>query len=960
MPHRAFTNSLASGPSRLAQHGDHDGSSFPAAGGSSTASEGVLPAGPSRLSAEHDGDMVRQSTKPKDSISPKSSIDIALDSPFLTLKGTGPDVEPTHLSGNVVLFLTEATSFKEITLEFKGKAKIPVPASESMVSNSASLTYNICNHHWSFLDLGMSHHKHSSRTLKAGRHLFPFSLEIGGSLPSTVATSLMGGASVSYKLHAIATYGHKIAFAFPHTLHHTTPVTLLRSFSSSALEYNQTLEIENTWPGKLMYSIILPHKAWAQGDTLGVLVKFSPTEKGVGVHSILTNLEEKTTVSFRSGQREETVVVASSKHEIVDGKRAILVDSNSTRLWIGFASPPKSPLPFTPTEETDRAFAGGEWLSTRPSTPTHPCMPFSLGPSHASGSSTPAPEVADDDQQVSPTDLVTTLFLPIPANTTTIHPSHSLEPITISHRVRWAAYITNPDGHISELRFSLPIIILDGRLLNDSRRHTLFTRRSVLSEGGLIQTALAGNNDEQGDADVNLELEAADRELPSYSAHVRDRVANMYIPEGATLRVTNPWVSNGTSPTSPSGPATTRDGLSAPGALDALSRSLQNHTPSSADAAHDLQSGVSSASGSVQHSQRSTLYVPNRDHSRFHPYPTPPGTRATSLFPSTANSRPGSRPMSGHQTPLDPPLDSAEMLLHLPHAPVNGQATPLDWVNSELLLSLSDEPERRFEREIEISRRNGTGSGPPSRSGSRPPSRVGSRPVSPCPGAIRDGSANGSSGHGGASKPSSTYGGHGKHGLTGFLKGAMKGFGFTKHHHLDDAPHDTHLPPAGHHSDTCSSAAPSPPGSATSRSNSRSTSPVRMRTRARSRPPPIRSNTTNAIASSSSMATSLPRSHHLADRHHALASSPLPRTSSTGSFPALMHSPGARHGHLTPGVGDEHLLHRAFTEVPDYSVAARGFIGGVAPLSSLAGLPSYAEVTRERERESHGRIGDAA
>jgi arrestin-related trafficking adapter 4/5/7 len=41
--------------------------------------------------------------------------------------------------------------------------------------------------------------------------------------------------------------------------------------------------------------------------------------------------------------------------------------------------------------------------------------------------------------------------------------------------------------------------------------------------------------------------------------------------------------------------------------------------------------------------------------------------------------------------------------------------------------------------------------------------------------------------------------------------------------------------------------------------------------------------------------------------------------------------------------GGSSLLHRAFTEVPDYQVASRGFIGGVPPLESMRGLPSYEE-----------------
>jgi hypothetical protein len=43
---------------------------------------------------------------------------------------------------------------------------------------------------------------------------------------------------------------------------------------------------------------------------------------------------------------------------------------------------------------------------------------------------------------------------------------------------------------------------------------------------------------------------------------------------------------------------------------------------------------------------------------------------------------------------------------------------------------------------------------------------------------------------------------------------------------------------------------------------------------------------------------------------------------------------------------DSELLHRAFVEAPDYEIALRGFLGGVPPLSSMQGLPSYDEASR--------------
>ena len=42
--------------------------------------------------------------------------------------------------------------------------------------------------------------KRHSHTLKAGRHLFPFQLQLGGSLPSSIATTAHGGVSRPWKV----------------------------------------------------------------------------------------------------------------------------------------------------------------------------------------------------------------------------------------------------------------------------------------------------------------------------------------------------------------------------------------------------------------------------------------------------------------------------------------------------------------------------------------------------------------------------------------------------------------------------------------------------------------------------------------------------------------------------------------------------------------------------------------
>lgn len=104
----------------------------------------------------------------------------------------------------------------------------------------------------------------------------------------------------------------------------------MRGFGSEALEYQQTLEIENTWPEKLMYSIMIPHKAWAASEKLSAVVKFQPLVKGARVLHVTTTINETVKLWARTGCQENTRVIASTKHDIVEGK-AVCVDEQQHR-----------------------------------------------------------------------------------------------------------------------------------------------------------------------------------------------------------------------------------------------------------------------------------------------------------------------------------------------------------------------------------------------------------------------------------------------------------------------------------------------------------------------------------------------------------------------------------------------------------------------------------------------------
>lgn len=67
----------------------------------------------------------------RDREKPQLTLDIVVSNDVLHLKGLGTDAESALLSGNVVIYLPEATPIKDITLHFRGKARLSPPVNDS-------------------------------------------------------------------------------------------------------------------------------------------------------------------------------------------------------------------------------------------------------------------------------------------------------------------------------------------------------------------------------------------------------------------------------------------------------------------------------------------------------------------------------------------------------------------------------------------------------------------------------------------------------------------------------------------------------------------------------------------------------------------------------------------------------------------------------------------------------------
>jgi hypothetical protein len=468
-------------------------------------------------------------------------------------------------------------------------------------------THTVMTHDWSFLQ-GDKRHNH---TLKAGHHQFPFSLMLDGNLPSTINT-YNGEANISYKLRA-----NVVRSGFSSNFHTSRTFTLHRTYMNEALEFNQTLEIENTWPGKVMYSLTLPFKAYAAGDEIPVMLKFMPLAKGVRVMTVQSVLKEYTLVHTKHSQHSDQRVAASIKHELRNGKAYVVPETtartpgrpaagSSTAVSAAASTNPSTANSRVPSpSQTPRP---GRTSSERPADSYFPSQSEGAGPS--SGASVAASD--DEDVNIGDDEINTAITIPIPAYTT---PSHTIHPLFVTHKIKWSCSISNADGHVSELRCALPIIILNHSQLEEARSASAATRNLLFGNGNADETQVV--------------------DLPSYNNHVYDRVAVANSGQTSGFRSTHATPMH--SPSSPTPPAST-----------------SHSRPSSPTRRHSTADGSLAAPGAAEVPPRrqltswddsellaslGELRIPSSHTSS--PHDTPPDSRSPSRPLSRRNSRSG-------------------------------------------------------------------------------------------------------------------------------------------------------------------------------------------------------------------------------------------------------------------------------------------------------------------------------
>jgi hypothetical protein len=101
--------------------------------------------------------------------------------------------------------------------------------------------------------------------------------------------------------------------------------------------------------------------------------------------------------------------------------------------------------------------------------------------------------------------------------------------VTVTHKLRFSAFISNPDGHTSELRCALPLHVLAAELMTEA----------TLAAGGNGTNSLVFGP--SGSLLPTSQTDGAPTELPSYPEHVRDRLAPIASAGNRPALIPAPW-----------------------------------------------------------------------------------------------------------------------------------------------------------------------------------------------------------------------------------------------------------------------------------------------------------------------------------------------------------------------------------------------------------------------------------
>ena len=243
--------------------------------------------------------------------------------------------------------------------------------------------------------------KLESTILPPGNYEFPFRTVLQGSIPESIDG--LKGCSLVYRMQSVL---ERSRFSKPILTQRL--VHVVRTLRSDASELTETVAVDNTWPGKVDYSISVPTRAMAVGSICNVEIILVPLAKGLKLGTVKIKLAEYanlvTTVSSHTQE----------KHVLTKKILPAVADSPEKDVWDPESYPADQEGVFYRSQHL--ILSEDRWLVRAPMQ-----IPTSL-----------AHITQDCDVKGS---------------------------VKVRHKLKFSIGLVNPDGHVSELRATLPISI---------------------------------------------------------------------------------------------------------------------------------------------------------------------------------------------------------------------------------------------------------------------------------------------------------------------------------------------------------------------------------------------------------------------------------------------------------------------------------------------------------------------
>ncbi|KAL3476183.1 hypothetical protein BJX99DRAFT_145438 [Aspergillus californicus] len=327
-------------------------------------------------------------------------FDIRLDEDYIVFRGGEQEAASAHLSGKLILCVSEPISIKHIRLHLTGISRVcwHLPSSSAGGGRKNWRERVFYEKTWKFRDALKS----KTEILAAGNYEYPFDIILEGSMPESIEG--LSDTYVTYRFKA------EIGRKYAKDIIVRRPLRIIRTLESSALELSHAMvckssvfilltcadmlqSVENIWPNKIEYSISTPTKAVIFGTSIRVDFKLIPLLKGLGIGQIVSQLVETHDLTLNPEDPDAIRNTYKNTRTIVNDEYSLDAENS--------------------LEIIDEAAEGYQF----------------------------------------------TRVLDLPKTLTRCLQDTDTKGIKVRHKLKFRVQLLNPDGHISELRATLPVSI---------------------------------------------------------------------------------------------------------------------------------------------------------------------------------------------------------------------------------------------------------------------------------------------------------------------------------------------------------------------------------------------------------------------------------------------------------------------------------------------------------------------